>query len=135
MQVRFGARSWFPVVALVALSATGCSETPQKRLQGTWKGSGVSHMGSEHEADALGWAKTVRFDFQERNVTVQLPTEVPRTGTYEVVRQRGDRVTLAFKRKDGTIDEATFRLSDDRKTLTWELGSQREVVLTRVQET
>lgn len=117
---------------LITLSLlASCSRSTKDRLQGAWRGAAVENVPPAQLATATGWAKGARFEFQGAKVKVRLPAEEPRSGSFQVVRQDGDRVVVAFTREDGLgRDEAVFRFVDD-KTLRWEVGGGREVVLAR----
>lgn len=121
-----------PLVALALTLplASGCQKSTKDRLQGQWRGDVVENVPEQHRAQTSGWARSMHFEFQGNKVKVKLPAEEPRSGSYQVVRQEGDRVTLAFQRDDGFArDEATFRLQGDK--LRWELGDGRAVLFRR----
>lgn len=81
-------------------------------------------------AKALGWVKGTAFEFSGGKVTVTIPAESPRTGSFKIGKVEGDRVSLSFLREEGGKDEAIFRFVGEN-SLRWELGAGREVLLTR----
>lgn len=110
--------------------ASGCSRSPRDKLQGRWLGEAIENVPPEDLAKATGWVKGTSFEFSGNKVTVVVPAESPRTGSYKVAKVDGDRVTVAFQRIQGTREEATFRFHGER-TLVWEAGQGREIVLVK----
>jgi hypothetical protein len=117
---------------LAMLLLAGCGKTPKDRLQGKWLGDGIENIPPSQLAKATGWVKGTAIEFSGSKVTVTIPAETPRTGTFRVAKADGDRVTLTFLREEGGKDEATFRLADER-TLRWIVASGAEIILTRTQ--
>ncbi|MCC6216531.1 MAG: hypothetical protein IT376_16835 [Polyangiaceae bacterium] len=113
-----------------ALLASACGHPVQKKLEGRWLGDGVEGFDDAEIAAVTGWAKGVSLELAGSTATVSIPAHEPRKGTYEVARVHQNDVSLAFKRGDGTIDRAAFKL-DDERTLRWVLGAGRAVVLRR----
>jgi hypothetical protein len=120
----------FLAFALVAL--TGCAKTPKDKLQGKWLGEGIENAPAGQLAKANGWVKGTAIEFAGSKVTVTIPAETPRTGTFRVASVDGDKLTLTFLRDEGGRDEAMFRMVDD-KTMRWAIGPQAEIVLVRAQ--
>jgi len=119
------------VLAITLPLVSGCQKAMKDRLQGNWRGESVENVPAGQVVQATGWAKGTRFEFQGSKVKVRLPAEEPRNGSFQVVRQEGDRVVVAFTREDGLgRDEAVFRFVGDR-TMRWDVGGGREVVLSR----
>jgi hypothetical protein len=114
------------------LLLAGCGTTPKDRLQGKWLGDGIENIPPSQLAKATGWVKGTAIEFSGSKVTVTIPAETPRTGTFRVSKADGDRLTLTFLREEGGKDEATFRLADER-TLRWIVASGAEIILTRTQ--
>lgn len=127
MQARIGAAL---VLALTIPATTGCEKTPKDRLQGRWLGEGVEHIPEAQAGKALGWVKGTALEFSGGKVTVTIPAESPRTGSFRVAKAEGDRITVSFLREEGGKDEATFRFVGENN-LRWELGGGGEVVLVR----
>jgi hypothetical protein len=118
------------VLALTLVPIAACDKTPKDRLQGKWLGETIENVPPAQLAKASGWVKGTAIEFAGNKVTVTIPAETPRTGTYRVARVDGDRITLTFLRDEGGRDEAQFRMTDDR-TLRWAVGSGSEIVLAK----
>jgi hypothetical protein len=115
----------------VALTLVGCGGHPiEKKLEGRWVGDGVENFDDTRMAVATGWAKGASFEFSGTSLTVAIPAEEPRTGTYKVVSVRENDVDIAVTRQDGAVDKARFRL-DSEHSIRWMLGDERSVVLRR----
>ena len=119
---------WLPLLLVV-----GCSKGPKERLSGKWVGDRIDNVSADDVARATGWVKGTSFEFAGDKVTVTIPAEAARTGIYKVTKIEGDKMVLAVTRPDRALtDEATLTLLDE-KTMRWDLGQTREVVLVRVQ--
>ncbi|MCC6553200.1 MAG: hypothetical protein IT372_09295 [Polyangiaceae bacterium] len=118
-------------LALTLPAAAGCSKAPRDRLQGRWYGESITNAPADQAAKATGWVKGTAIEFSGSKATVTIPAESPRSGTFKVARVEGDRVTVAFMRPEGGRDEADFRLDPQDRTLRWDIGAGREVVLRR----
>src|SRR6185503_8725395 len=117
-------------LAITLPAVAGCEKSPRDRLQGRWLGESIENVPATQLLKATGWVKGTAIEFTGNRVTVTIPAETPRTGTFRVAKAEGDRVTLTFLREEGGKDEATFRLIDDR-TLRWIVASGAEIILTR----
>jgi hypothetical protein len=119
------------VIALVALPLLeGCDKSPRDRLQGKWRGVSVDRLqSSQQQLKADGWVKGTTLEFSGNKVTVAIPAESPRSGTFKIAKVEGDKMTLAFKRAEGGEDSADFKFSPDGK-LVWKLGGA-DVVLAK----
>ena len=85
---------------------------------------------SERAAD---WAKGTTWEFAGDKVTISVPAEPPRSGTFRPTKVDGQKLTLAVTRPDEkTVDEASLTFTDD-KTLRWDIGEGRQVVLVRAE--
>lgn len=117
-------------LAIVTLPAatTGCDKTPRDKLQGRWLGEGVESLPAAQVPKATGWVKGTALEFAGNKVTVTVPAETPRTGTFKVARIEGERVIVSFARPEGGNDEAAFRFVGEN-TLKWDIGGGREVLL------
>jgi hypothetical protein len=115
-------------LAITLTAVAGCSKSPRDRLQGRWYGNTVENVPADQVARATGWVKGTAIEFTGNKVTVTVPAETPRSGTFKVAKSEGERVTVAFQRAEGGLDEADFRFVTDQ-TLRWDIGSGREVVL------
>jgi len=116
-------------LAVITLPAVaGCQKTPRDKLQGRWLGEGVENFPQAQVPKATGWVKGTAIEFTGNKVTVTVPAETPRTGTFKVARIDGDKVVVAFARDEGGTDESAFRLVSEN-TMRWDVGSGREIVL------
>ncbi len=120
------------VAIAVSLLGTSCAKDPKSRLQGKWLGDSVSNAPPEQASGANAWVKGMSFEFAGSRLTVTIPAEQPRTGEYKVEEEDGNRVTLKVLREEGISDTATLTFAEDR-TLHWDIGEGRHVVLTRLQ--
>jgi hypothetical protein len=119
------------LVTLTCLS--GCGKGPADRLSGKWVGDRIDNVSAEQVARATGWVKGTTFDFAGDKVTVTIPAEAPRQGTFKVSRVEGDKMVLSIARPEApTYDEATFVMKSD-KSMSWDLGQGREALLVRAQ--
>ena len=121
------------VKAVLALAITipavaGCEKSPKDRLQGRWLGESVENVPVSQLQKTTGWVKGTAIEFNGNKVTVTIPAETPRTGTYTVSRKEGDALLVSFKRDEGGRDEAEMALVGDH-TLRWKIGGGREIVM------
>lgn len=114
----------------LVLVASGCERTPKDKLQGRWLGESVENVPLAQLAKATGWVKGTALEFAGNRVTVTIPAESPRTGSFKVTKVDGDAVTLSFQRPEGGHDEARFRFASDG-TLRWALANGPEIVLVK----
>jgi hypothetical protein len=118
-------------LALAAITlplVAGCQKTPRDKLQGRWLGEGVENFPVQQVPKATGWVKGTAIEFTGNKVTVTVPAETPRTGTFKVARVEGEKVIVAFARDEGGTDETAFRLVNEA-TLRWDIGNGREIVM------
>ena len=115
-------------LAVVALA--GCEKTPRDKLQGRWLGEAIENVPTSQVAKATGWVKGTALEFAGNKVTITIPAEAPRTGTFKVAKVEGERVLVSFVRDEGGHDEAELRFGGD-KSLRWVLGTGPEVVLVK----
>ena len=110
---------------------TGCKTTMKERLSGQWVGAEVHDFPPAQVPSALGWAKGASFTFQGSQVTVAIPAESPRTGTFQITQSGEQHVVIAFRRPEGTVDEVAFQLEGDEEhpQLRWLLGDGRSVLM------
>lgn len=117
--------------ALVAVSSlAGCSKGPKDKLQGRWLGDSIQNVPDAQSTAATGWVKGTSFEFKGDKVTVTVPAEEPRTGSFAIAKVNGNHITVQFARPSGDPDEATFTL-DGEKKMTWDIGNDRQVTLVR----
>ena len=118
------------LITTVATTAlVGCGREPRERLQGKWRGIGIEGLSGDQEAKADGWAKGTRLEFSGNKVTVAMPAESPRSGTFRVAQVDGDKLKVQFKRPEGGEDLSDFKFAKDG-TLRWIVGDA-EVVMTK----
>ena len=117
------------LVAVAATSVVGCGREPRERLQGKWRGIGIEGLAGDQEAKADGWAKGPRLEFAGNKVTVTMPAESPRSGTFRVAQADGDKLKVQFKRPEGGEDLTDFKFDKDG-TLRWRVG-EAEVVMSK----
>lgn len=113
-----------------ALSLVGCGHPTQRALQGRWLGDSVENFDDEVSAAAMGWAKGTSFEFAGSTLTVAIPAEEPRTGTYRVEALEERTVRLAVLDPAGETSELVLLL-DDEASLRWVLGGGRSIVMRR----
>jgi hypothetical protein len=123
-------RSRFTALALAITlpAAAGCEKSPKDRLQGRWLGESIENVPAGQLQKATGWVKGTAVEFQGNKVTVTIPAETPRTGTFKVARSEGDTLVVSFLRDEGGHDEAEMQLVGDQ-TLRWRVGAGREIVM------
>ena len=119
------------LAALTLPAAVGCQKTPRDKLQGRWLGEGVENFPAQQVPKATGWVKGTAIEFAGNKVTVTVPAETPRTGTFKVARVEGEKVVVSFARDEGGTDEAAFRFVNEG-TMRWDMGNGREVVMIKV---
>jgi hypothetical protein len=110
-----------PVVA-------GCEKSPKDKLQGRWLGESIENVPSAQLTKSTGWVKGTAIEFAGNKVTVTIPAETPRTGTFKVAKAEGDGLVVSFLRDEGGHDEADMKLVGDQ-TLRWRIGDGREIVM------
>jgi len=118
------------VIAVALPVAAGCASGPKDRLQGKWVGDAVDQFQPDQSIRAQGWASGTTFEFRGARVTITIPAESPREGTFQVAAHNGDDLTVTFLRDQGVTDSAAFRFEGDR--LRWLLGDGRSVLLKKV---
>lgn len=123
-----------PLLLLVAIPfAAGCETSPTDRLQGRWVGERVENFAAQQVQRASGWARGATFEFRGNRVTVGIPTERPRQGTFRVTAATAEELRVSFMRPHGAKDDVTFQLGED-DVLRWMIGDGRSVVMRRVND-
>jgi hypothetical protein len=126
-------RAHFIALAIAVVVSTGCGAGPIDKLEGKWVGERIDNVSAEQVVRATAWVKATTLEFAGDKLTVTIPTEPARKGTFKVAKVDGDKVVLSVRRKDSpTRDESTFMLQGD-KTLRWDIGQSREITLVRAQ--
>ena len=118
------------LLAPIVLSflSLGCGKSPRDQLQGTWVGESVQKVHPSQGDRAQGWVKGTRVEFAGNKVTVAIPTESARSGTYRLAKVEGEEMDMVFKRPEGGEDKTHMSLNKDGK-LVWTLGGGVEVVV------
>lgn len=120
-----------PLLVCLPLALGGCAKKPEEKLQGKWQGDRIENVSFEQILSATGWVRGTTMDLSGDTMTVSIPTEAPRSGTFQVTKAEKEELTLAVVRPDGLgRDEMRLTLADD-KTLRWHIGDEREVVFVR----
>lgn len=115
---------------LVLTAAAGCNKTPKDRLQGRWLGESIENVPETQVAKATGWVKGTSLEFTGTKVTVMIPAESPRTGTFRVTEAQGDKMVVSFLREEGGRDEAEFQMVGEQQ-LRWNIGDGRQILLVK----
>jgi hypothetical protein len=117
-------------LALTLPAVAGCEKSPKDRLQGRWLGESIENVPAAQAQKATGWVKGTAIEFNGNKVTVTVPAETPRSGTFTVTRKEGDALLVSFKREEGGRDEAEMALVGDQQ-LRWKIGEGREIVMVK----
>jgi hypothetical protein len=116
---------------MTALFSAACGKKPEDKLTGKWVGDRIDNVSADQVAQATGWVKGTTFEFSGDKLKVTVPAEPTREGTFKVSRIEGDRMVLSVARPDNRApDETTLTLHGD-KSMSWDIGSGREVLLVR----
>jgi hypothetical protein len=115
-------------LALTLPVVGGCEKSPKDKLQGRWLGESIENVPSAQLTKSTGWVKGTAIEFQGNKVTVTIPAETPRTGTFKVAKAENDGLLVSFVRDEGGHDEAEMKLVGDQ-TLRWRIGDGREIVM------
>jgi hypothetical protein len=110
------------------LFISGCEPSPRDRLQGKWVGEEVQEIHPSQQGRAAGWARGTRLEFAGNKVTVAVPAESPRTGTFKVAKVDKQGLEVVFRRPEGGEDRSHFAFSDDGRLL-WTLGGGVQLVM------
>lgn len=117
-------------LAITLPALAGCQKTPRDKLQGRWLGEGVESFPTAQVSKATGWVKGTAIEFAGNKVTVTVPAETPRSGSFKVARVEGEKVVVSFARDEGGTDESSFRFMNET-TMRWDVGNGREIVLVK----
>jgi hypothetical protein len=121
------------LVSLVLFCLAACGRSPEDKLAGKWVGDRIDNVSADQVARATGWVKGTTFEFAGDKLTVTVPAEGARKGSFKVSRVEGDKIVLAVTRGDSpTYDETTLTMHAD-KSMTWDIGHGREILLLRAQ--
>jgi hypothetical protein len=115
-----------------ALSTIGCAHPLTRRLEGRWLGHAVENFDDGEMALATGWARGTSFEFSGSRLTVTVPAEDPRVGTFKVESAHGGDFTLAIEDGQGRRSRSRFTFDQDH-LVRWHLDEARSIVLRREQ--
>jgi hypothetical protein len=115
---------------LLAVVGAGCGHPVQRKLEGRWIGEGVENFDDAAAAVATGWAKGTSFEFAGSTLTIAVPAEEPRSGSYKVVGVHQNDVHLSVLGPSGKKDSLRLKLDDDR-SIRWMLGAGRTLLMRR----
>lgn len=117
----------FPL--LLTTACFGCDKSPRERLEGKWIGEGVAQVHPSQAGRAEAWVKQAHVEFNGSNVTVAIPAEEPRSGTFKIAKAEGNEMDVVFKRKgSGGEDRSKMTLIEEDQ-LRWTLGNGVELML------
>jgi hypothetical protein len=119
------------VVPLALFSLSACANPVSRKLEGRWIGDTITNLDAMQLPSAIGWVRGTSFEFAGGNVTVAVPTELPRSGEYEVVSGSDTEAMLSVRRPDGAIDALQLKFDGDEH-LRWQVGGGREIILRRI---
>jgi hypothetical protein len=117
-------------LAITIPAVSGCEKSPREKLQGRWLGESIENVPANQLQKATGWVKGTAIEFNGNKVTVTIPAESPRSGTFKVSRHEGESLVVSFNRDEGGHDEAEMTLVGDQQ-LRWRIGDGREVVMVK----
>lgn len=127
-------RAAVPLVLLIHMPLlAGCEDSPKDRLQGRWVGQAVENFAGSQVARAMGWVRGAAFEFRGNRVTVSIPAESPRQGTFRITEAAADQLQVSFVRPHGVKDQVALRFEGEEK-MHWLLGDGRSVVLRKVND-
>jgi hypothetical protein len=118
------------VLAITLPAAAGCEKSPRDKLQGRWLGESIENVPASQMQKATGWVKGTAIEFSGSKVTVTIPAETPRSGTFRASHLEGDRLLVSFLREEGGRDDAEMQIVGDQM-LRWRIGEGREIVLVK----
>jgi hypothetical protein len=113
---------------LVLTLVSGCAHPAERALQGVWLGQSVENFDEGEIPAATGWARGTQFEFKGTRLTVTVPAEEPRTGTYRLSAIQDRHVTLTILDRQGDLSEMEL-IVDDASSLRWVLEEGRTMVL------
>jgi hypothetical protein len=115
---------------VLALALGGCAHPAERALRGRWLGESVENFNQDELAEATAWARGTMLEFKSSSLTVAIPAEESRTGTY-LLSSIADR-TVKLRVLDLEGQESDMELVvDDEDHLRWLLGDGRSVVMKR----
>lgn len=116
---------------LLLLLPLACAHPAERAIEGRWRGTSVENFDEGQVAAATGWARGTELSFRGHRVTVAVPAEEPRTGSYTLESIDERRVTLSVLGPDGERSSLQV-IVDDETTLRWVLSEGRTVLMKRL---
>ncbi|HSC89646.1 MAG TPA: hypothetical protein VLC09_20325 [Polyangiaceae bacterium] len=123
---------WLGLLLTSLSLGTGCAHPAERALAGRWHGESVENFTLDEMAAATAWARGTSFEFDGPNLTVEVPAEEPRRGTYRLAAIEDRTVKLTVLDSAGEQSELEL-VVDDKTSLRWMLGDGRALVLKRAQ--
>jgi len=116
---------------LALLLPVACAHPAERALEGRWRGNSVENFDEAQMAAATGWARGTELSFRGHRVTIAVPAEEPRTGSYALEGIDDRKVTLSVLGADG--EQSSMQLIvDDETTLRWVLAEGRTILMKRL---
>ena len=112
----------------VLASALACHRSSQARLEGRWLGQRFESRDGSVGAGRAGWAKGAALTFSGSRISVVVPGEQARHGSYRVLSDRDGELELAITGHDGHVDRAELTLETD-ELLRWHLTPVHTLVM------
>lgn len=122
-----------PLLLCLPLVA-GCAKSPEEKLKGKWVGERIENVTFEQILTATGWVRGMTVELDGKTMTVSVPNEAPRSGTYAVERADKDALVLNVPRPDGFGTDQMKLSFVDENTLRWDIGESRDIVLVRAKQ-
>lgn len=116
--------------ASLLIASTGCGHPAERALRGKWLGERVENFDFADVAAATAWARGTSFEFRGERLTVAVPAEEPRTGTYRLAAIQDRTVRLSVLGSTGETNELEL-IVDDETSLRWVLGDGKTMVMRR----
>lgn len=116
--------------AALCAALVACSTSVESQLSGHWLGRSVESRDGTVSAARAGWARGTSLTFSGSTLTVALPGEAPRQGSYRVISNDDGELELRVAGHDGHVDSARLTLETER-LLRWHLSEIHTLVLHR----
>lgn len=123
-------RGFIKALFLSCIGLSACAHPLTRKLEGRWLGESVENFEDGEIAVATGWARGTSFEFSGSKITVAIPAEEPRTGSYKVESARVGEVVLAVSSNDGHIQKTRLSLEDEQ-LIRWHIDDSRSLLLRR----
>jgi hypothetical protein len=114
----------------LGIALGGCAHPAERALKGRWLGEAVENFNQDELAEATAWARGTMLEFKSSSITVAIPAEESRTGTYVLGSVSDRNVKLRILDLDGQESDMEL-VVDDEDHLRWLLGDGRSVVMKR----